>query len=110
MARNESGATHGIRFVGMAAGFLPISGSIAGSAVNQIAPTGWSEAWRRLMGTKGLLVRLEVKGGCRGRVFAGAPVIQEFDVLADKSPESSSGEPVAKALLFTFATANDRPN
>lgn len=43
-------------------------------------------------------------------MFAGAPLIQEFDVLADKLPGTSSGEPVAKALLFTFATANDRPN
>jgi hypothetical protein len=45
-----------------------------------------------------------------GRVFVGAPLIQEFDVLADKLPETSSGEPDAKALLFTFATANDKPN
>ncbi|MFM0150939.1 hypothetical protein, partial [Paraburkholderia sp. RL18-085-BIA-A] len=37
-----------------------------------------------------------------GSVFAGAPLIQEFDVLADKLPATSSGEPVTKALLLTF--------
>ena len=37
-----------------------------------------------------------------GGVFAGAPPIQEFDVLADKLPATSSGEPVTKALLLTF--------
>jgi quinol monooxygenase YgiN len=37
-----------------------------------------------------------------GRVFAGAPLIQEFDVLAGKLPATSSGEPVTKALLLTF--------
>ncbi|SOE99514.1 hypothetical protein SAMN05446635_7536 [Burkholderia sp. OK233] len=37
-----------------------------------------------------------------GSVFAGAPLIQEFDVLADKLPATSSGEAVTKALLLTF--------
>jgi quinol monooxygenase YgiN len=37
-----------------------------------------------------------------GSVFAGALQIQEFDVLADKLPATSSGEPVTKALLLTF--------
>jgi quinol monooxygenase YgiN len=37
-----------------------------------------------------------------GSVFAGALPIQEFDVLADKLPATSSGEPVTKALLLTF--------
>ena len=37
-----------------------------------------------------------------GSVFAGAPLIQEFDVLADKLPATSSGESVTKALLLTF--------
>lgn len=37
-----------------------------------------------------------------GSVFAGAPLIQEFDVLADKLPATSSGEPITKALLLTF--------
>ena len=37
-----------------------------------------------------------------GGVFAGALQIQEFDVLADKLPATSSGEPVTKALLLTF--------
>jgi hypothetical protein len=47
----------------MAAGFLPISSSIAGSAVNQIAPSGWSRSMEVLTSTKGLLVRLEVEVG-----------------------------------------------
>jgi quinol monooxygenase YgiN len=37
-----------------------------------------------------------------GSVFVGAPLIQEFDILADKLPATSSGEPVTKALLLTF--------
>ena len=37
-----------------------------------------------------------------GSVFAGALQIQEFDVLADKLPATSSDEPVTKALLLTF--------
>ncbi|TCG05030.1 hypothetical protein BZM27_36715 [Paraburkholderia steynii] len=37
-----------------------------------------------------------------GSVFAGAPLIQELEVLADKLPATSSGEPVTKALLLTF--------
>lgn len=37
-----------------------------------------------------------------GNVFAGAPLIQELDVLAGKLPATSSGEPVTKALLLTF--------
>jgi quinol monooxygenase YgiN len=37
-----------------------------------------------------------------GSVFAGVPQIQEFDVLADKLPATSSGEPVTKAVLLTF--------
>jgi quinol monooxygenase YgiN len=37
-----------------------------------------------------------------GSVFAGAPLIQEFDVLADKPPATTSGESVTKALLITF--------
>jgi quinol monooxygenase YgiN len=35
-------------------------------------------------------------------VLAGAPRIQKLDVLADKLPVTSSGEPVTKALLLTF--------
>jgi quinol monooxygenase YgiN len=35
-------------------------------------------------------------------VFARAPRTQKLDVLADKLPATSSGEPVTKALLLTF--------
>jgi hypothetical protein len=35
-------------------------------------------------------------------VFPDAPLIQKLDVLADKLPATSSGEPLTKALLLTF--------